>query len=75
MRRTSDYIHGRYPKWFLEKGFSKEDKLWLPTVRETSDQQQARAREALVEILNGDDSTCTFLWWHVHLEKVLTCFL
>lgn len=57
MRRTSDYIHGRYPKWFLEKGFSEEDKLWLPDVRETSDQQQARAREALVEILNGDDST------------------
>ncbi|PSR74096.1 hypothetical protein PHLCEN_2v10052 [Hermanssonia centrifuga] len=58
MRRTKTFIHDREPSWIFEKGFTENDELWTPTNRETSDEQQARSREALVEILNNDDSTC-----------------
>ncbi|KIP09612.1 hypothetical protein PHLGIDRAFT_67274 [Phlebiopsis gigantea 11061_1 CR5-6] len=57
MRRSKTFIHDREPTWLFEKGFTENDELWTPSVRETADQQQARARSALVEIFNGDDST------------------
>lgn len=58
MRRTKTFIHNRYPTWLFEKGFAENDPLWTPANTETPDQQQARARSALVEIFNGDNSTC-----------------
>jgi hypothetical protein len=58
MRRSKTFIHNREPTWFFEKGFTEDDELWTPMDRETADQQQARARSALVEIFNGDNSTC-----------------
>ena len=59
-RSNKTFIHKRYPKWLFEKGFAEVDPFWTPTDRETSVAQQARARSALVEILNKDKSTCEF---------------
>ena len=61
MRRSKTFIHDREPTWLFEKGFTEDDELWTPMDRETADQQQARARSALVEIFNGDNSTCEML--------------
>lgn len=58
MRRSKSFIHAREPAWLFERGFTEDDELWTPDVRETADEQQARARSALVEIFNGDNSTC-----------------
>lgn len=60
MRRSKTFIHNREPTWLFEKGFTENDELWTPNDRETSDEQQARARSALVEIFNGDNSTCKY---------------
>ena len=53
--------HALLPYFLFEKGFTEDDELWTPMDRETADQQQARARSALVEIFNGDNSTCEML--------------
>lgn len=60
MRRSKTFIHDREPTWLFEKGFTENDELWTPDVRETADEQQARARSALVEIFNGDNNTCKY---------------
>ena len=57
-RSNKTFIHDRYKGWKFEKGFAEVDPLWTPTDRETAVAQQARARSALVEILNKDQSTC-----------------
>jgi broad specificity phosphatase PhoE len=57
-RRTKSWISARFPKWSFEKGFTENDELWTPTDRETTDEQTARLRSAIVEILDNDDSTC-----------------
>ena len=62
MRRSKTFIHNREPTWFFEKGFTEDDELWTPMDRETADQQQARARSALVEIFNADNSTCACMF-------------
>jgi hypothetical protein len=57
-RHSKSWIAAREPRWAFEKGFTEKDELWLPDVRETSAAQQARVRDALVEILDNEDSTC-----------------
>jgi broad specificity phosphatase PhoE len=60
-RNPKSWIAEREPTWKFEKGFTEEDELWTPDDRETSDAQQARIREALVQILDNDDSTCEYI--------------
>lgn len=52
MRRSKTVIHDRYPAWTFEKGFAEHDPFWMLGNHEFSDAQQARAGQALVEILN-----------------------
>lgn len=57
-RHPKTWIAAREPTWKFEKGFAEEDELWTADDRETSDEQQARIREAIVQIFDNDDSTC-----------------
>jgi broad specificity phosphatase PhoE len=57
-RRPKSWIAARAPGAVFEAGFTEEDELWEPDVRETDEAQQARIRDALVQILDNDASTC-----------------
>lgn len=49
-RRTRSWIHERFPDFDFEVGFSEEDPLWDPEVRETKAEVAERARRALDHI-------------------------
>jgi broad specificity phosphatase PhoE len=59
-RHSKTWIAQREPKWVFEKRFTEEDELWTADDRESDGAQQARIREALVQILDNDDSICEF---------------
>ena len=46
-----------YPSFVFEHGFSEDDTLWLPDVRETNGQRNVRLAAALQQIVATDAST------------------
>ncbi|KAF7791300.1 hypothetical protein EIP86_002314 [Pleurotus ostreatoroseus] len=63
-RKSKAYIHDRYPTWSFENGFAEDDPFWTPDDRETAAAQQLRAQQALVDIMNRDDSTYISITCH-----------
>lgn len=61
MRHPKSWIAEREPGWRFAKGFSEEDKLWKADYRETNPERDVRVRNALVWIVDNDDSTCKSL--------------
>ena len=54
-RRTRSYIETTFPKMIIEKGFTEEDVLWDPDVRETKKQVTERAKLVLDVIFEHDE--------------------
>lgn len=48
----------------MENGFSEQDELWNPNVRETDPQRAVRAKTFLDDIFNNDNSTFVSLTTH-----------
>lgn len=46
-----------YPNFAFENGFSEDDRLWLPDVRETNKQRNVRLAAALQQMMATDTST------------------
>jgi len=59
-RRTRSWIHERFPDFDFETGFSEEDLLWDPDVRETKADVVERARRALDYIFEDSAAYCAF---------------
>ena len=54
MRRTSSYIQSSFPEFKIEKGFTEEDELYDPAVRETETHVAKRAQSVLDHIFQDD---------------------
>jgi len=59
-RRTRSWIHERFPDFDFETGFTEEDLLWDPDVRETEANVVERARRVLDCIFEDPATYCTF---------------
>ncbi|KAG6910358.1 hypothetical protein DXG01_011073, partial [Tephrocybe rancida] len=57
-RRTASYIAKAFPRFHIEPGFTEEDLLWDPEVRETKAQLAGRAKVVLDQIFQDDNETC-----------------
>jgi broad specificity phosphatase PhoE len=56
-RSTRSYIAKRWPRYNIEDGFSEEDKLWTPDLRESISALEHRLRELLDDVFEHDDNT------------------
>lgn len=56
-RSSKSEISRRYPDFRFEDGFEEHDKLWVPDLRETEEAMLVRARSAMDDIFNEDEST------------------
>ncbi|KDQ16131.1 hypothetical protein BOTBODRAFT_65050 [Botryobasidium botryosum FD-172 SS1] len=63
-RDTKTYIANAYPGFDFEDGFTEEDVLWHPDIRETNPEIQVRARAALDQIFTRDSSTFISITCH-----------
>ncbi|KIK29101.1 hypothetical protein PISMIDRAFT_517630 [Pisolithus microcarpus 441] len=53
-RRTRTYIHETFPEYLIEAGFTEEDELWTPDVRETWEDVDVRVKTVLDMIFEND---------------------
>jgi broad specificity phosphatase PhoE len=57
-RSSRTYIASNYPAYYtIEPGFSEEDLLWVPDLRESDSAQTARLGELLDDVFSHDGST------------------
>lgn len=63
-RSTASEIAEEYPEYQFEAGFSEEDKLWDPKVRESNEHRNDRLRGLLDDIFTHDESTYISLTAH-----------
>ena len=49
-RSTRSFIHGKFPAWPIEEGFTEEDDLWEKEHRETCKEHDARTTELMEEL-------------------------
>ncbi|KAG9243022.1 histidine phosphatase superfamily [Calycina marina] len=56
-RSNKSVIANAFPRWRFEEGFSEEDELWKPLVRETESAQDARSKIVLDDIFATDSNT------------------
>ncbi|KIO23881.1 hypothetical protein M407DRAFT_77591, partial [Tulasnella calospora MUT 4182] len=55
-RSTRSKIHRAFPQFDIEQGFTEEDLLWKPDVRETDKERDIRVRRVFDKILQTDDT-------------------
>ncbi|KAL0567180.1 putative phosphoglycerate mutase pmu1 [Marasmius crinis-equi] len=55
MRRSRTYIRTTFPRFDIEKGFTEEDELWTPDVRESDAHVAGRAKSVLDVIFENQD--------------------
>ncbi|KAG6889697.1 hypothetical protein C0995_015445 [Termitomyces sp. Mi166 len=53
-RRTRTYIHATFPEFRIEPGFTENDLLWTPEVRETDAHVAGRAKQVLDLVFSED---------------------
>ncbi|KAG7663772.1 uncharacterized protein J8A68_002632 [[Candida] subhashii] len=56
-RHSESYISENYPGFDFESGFSEEDVLWTPNVRENSQHRNFRAATLLTDIFRSNNGT------------------
>ncbi|KAL4081441.1 hypothetical protein V8B97DRAFT_26584 [Scleroderma yunnanense] len=76
-RRTRTYIQETFPEYAIEEGFTEEDELWSPDIRETWADIDARARTVLDMIFESDKEhyITSYLChgtWRLH-QRLITC--
>lgn len=55
----------------FEEGFSEEDVLWDPDVRESEERLRNRLRTALDKVFSTDPSTCNVFLYYANRDGVL----
>jgi broad specificity phosphatase PhoE len=64
-RSSRTYIVSNYPKYYIvEPGFSEEDVLWVPDLRESNSALTARLGELLDDVFTHDNSTVISMTSH-----------
>jgi broad specificity phosphatase PhoE len=63
-RSTATEIAEEYPSYHFEDGFTDEDLLWDPKVRESNEDRNKRLRSLLDDIFATDESTYISLTAH-----------
>ncbi|KAJ5820011.1 histidine phosphatase superfamily [Penicillium riverlandense] len=63
-RSSRSAIEAEYPLYRIEDGFSEEDTLWDPKVRESDEERAARLRELLEDIFATDENTFVSMTAH-----------
>jgi broad specificity phosphatase PhoE len=64
-RSTKSWIAAAHPAFTIEPGFTEDDELWVPDVRETLDEHIVRATELLDDIFRyAEDATVISLTAH-----------
>ncbi|KAF8621305.1 hypothetical protein AX15_007903 [Amanita polypyramis BW_CC] len=53
-RRSRSYIHQTFPSFEIEKGFTEQDELWSPDIRESSEQVMHRTKQVMDTIFDQD---------------------
>lgn len=53
-RQTRSYIQRTFPEYIIEDGFTEEDKLWKPDIRETGHHMEGRAKAVLDMVFEND---------------------
>ncbi|KAI9885962.1 MAG: Translation factor guf1 mitochondrial [Watsoniomyces obsoletus] len=56
-RSSKTFIQDEFPKFTFESGFSEGDPLWKPDERETDEQQDARLKKLLDDVIGHDERT------------------
>jgi broad specificity phosphatase PhoE len=56
-RSSKTIIHTHYPNWPIEDGFSEEDELWDPVLRESDLAQDQRAKEVFDDVFEKEERT------------------
>ncbi|KAF8244468.1 phosphoglycerate mutase-like protein [Wilcoxina mikolae CBS 423.85] len=56
-RSSRSHIAETYPNFSIEDGFTEEDELWVPDIRESNEDRYIRLIESLHEIFRNDWST------------------
>lgn len=56
-RSSKSIIQSHYPDWQIEVGFTEEDILWDPVLRESDLAQDQRAKEAFDEVFGAEKRT------------------
>jgi hypothetical protein len=56
-RSTKTYLSETFQDFRFEKGFTEDDELWVPDVRESNAERALRLGEALRDIVKNDEST------------------
>lgn len=63
-RSTKSTIEKRFPSYRIEPGFTEQDELWSPDVRESDADRDARLLKLLREIFAQDSNTVLSLTAH-----------
>lgn len=63
-RSRRDYIKEHYSSYSIEPGFTENDELWSPEVRESDSAQDIRLRDLLDDVFTHDKSTYISLTSH-----------
>ena len=56
-RSSRTFIAETFPNFDIEDGFTENDELWVPEVRESNEERNERLAEVLREVVVSDDST------------------
>lgn len=63
-RSSRAYIREHYPSYSIEPGFTENDELWSPDVRESNSAQDIRLRDLLDDVFTHDKSKYISLTSH-----------
>lgn len=63
-RSRRSVIEKRFPEFEIEEGFTEEDELWVPEVRESNPDMDARLTRFLDDVFGNDDAVFVSLTGH-----------
>jgi broad specificity phosphatase PhoE len=72
-RSSKTFIASTYPSFNIDPGFSEDDKLWKPDVRETFEEHVVRSKNLLNEIFN-EKKESVFVSLTTHSGAIMALF-
>jgi broad specificity phosphatase PhoE len=72
-RSSKTFIKSAYPSFNIEPGFTEDDKLWKPDVRETFEEHVVRTKSLLDEVFNQNKESL-FVSLTMHSGAIMALF-
>ncbi|KAK4463220.1 histidine phosphatase superfamily [Cladorrhinum samala] len=72
-RRTRSYIQEKFSDAVIEEGFTEEDELWKPDVRETRPEHAVRVSKVLGQLFQHDPATVVA--WTAHCGTIIALYM